>query len=416
MPRYKVGNDIFNIPDDEIQAFLAEFTDAILIEEEEGKTNGVAETGATVTPATGPAPESTELDLVDTSSVSQPKPRTSQEVRAQKRYEERQKPATPESKQAYEEATAFDQADLDFLNNPIDFTPRGVGRELQPYDPQTNENLIKTVFDPRWKNPTTGEYVEDVDLVYRPDYDEAGRLMEMFQPYEQELFDAKKMLIENGVEDPSNDQIQRLAERNIKDKYRYDVKKRKSTEYLDSISNEERKKLVPYKVDEYIKLDKKLTSATDQYQTIFNNYKDSPNSVNLINISTRFNDPDYEFDLSGLRSVRDADVYLQRINELGDPENLPTQASVDLYNNLVNQYRDTVENAETVVLSTGKEVPKATFNLYKDLVKENQEISSTLAGLEKEINETPVDLNEAKVELEFLKKNYSTLQKAGAIS
>ena len=414
MPRYKVGNDIFNIPDDEIQAFLAEFTDAILIEEEEGKTNGVAETGATVTPATGPAPESTELDLVDTSSVSQPKPRTSQEVRAQKRYEERQKPATPESKQAYEEATAFDQADLDFLNNPIDFTPRGVGRELQPYDPQTNENLIKTVFDPRWKNPTTGEYVEDVDLVYRPDYDEAGRLMEMFQPYEQELFDAKKMLIENGVEDPSNDQIQRLAERNIKDKYRYDVKKRKSTEYLDSISNEERKKLVPYKVDEYIKLDKKLTSATDQYQTIFNNYKDSPNSVNLINISTRFNDPDYEFDLSGLRSVRDADVYLQRINELGDPENLPTQASVDLYNNLVNQYRDTVENAETVVLSTGKEVPKATFNLYKDLVKENQEISSTLAGLEKEINETPVDLNEAKVELEFLKKNYSTLQKAGA--
>ena len=168
---------------------------------------------------------------------------------------------------------AFNEADLEFLNNPIDFTPKGVGRELQPYDPQTNENLIKTVFDPRWKNPTTGEYVEDVDLVYRPDYDESGVLMETIQPYEQELFDAKNMLIENGVKEPSNEQIQRLAEKNIKNKYRYDVKKRKSTEYLNSISNEEREKLVPYKVDEYIKLDKKLTGAlivTGLFNTIFN--------------------------------------------------------------------------------------------------------------------------------------------------
>ena len=38
----------------------------------EGKTNGVAETGATVTPETGSAPETTELDSVDTSSESQP--------------------------------------------------------------------------------------------------------------------------------------------------------------------------------------------------------------------------------------------------------------------------------------------------------------------------------------------------------
>ena len=379
----------------------------------EGKTNGVAETGATVTPQPEQASENTESDSVDTSSVSQPKPKTSQEVRAQKRYEERQKLASQESKEAYEDAMAFNQVDNDFLNNPIDFTPKGIGRELQPYDPQTNEDLIKTVFDPRWKNPTTGEYVEEFDLVYRPDYDEAGNLMEIVQPYEQELFDAKNMLIENGIEEPSNQQIRKLAERNIKDKYRYDVKKRKSNEYLDSISNEEREKLVPYKVDEYIKLDKKLTGATDQYQTIFNNYKDSPNSVNLINISARFDDPDYEFDLSGLNSAKDADVYLQQINDLGDPKNLTTQASVDSYNSLVEKYKEAIENAETVILSTGKEVPKATFNLYKDLVKENQEVSGTLAGLEKEINEIPVDLNEAEVELEFLKKNYSTLQKMG---
>ena len=58
MPRYKLGNDTFTLPEHEVQGFLAEFPDAILIEEEEGKTNGVAETGATVTPITGQAPRS----------------------------------------------------------------------------------------------------------------------------------------------------------------------------------------------------------------------------------------------------------------------------------------------------------------------------------------------------------------------
>lgn len=49
--------------------------------------------------------------------------------------------------------------------------------------------------------------------------------MDTVQPHEQELFDAKEMLVEQGVEEPSNEQIRKLAERNIKNKYRYDVKK-----------------------------------------------------------------------------------------------------------------------------------------------------------------------------------------------
>jgi len=67
MPRYKLGNDTYTLPEHEVQGFLAEFPDAILIEEEEGKTNGVAETGATVTPTTGQAPESMDSDSADTS-------------------------------------------------------------------------------------------------------------------------------------------------------------------------------------------------------------------------------------------------------------------------------------------------------------------------------------------------------------
>ena len=47
-------------------------TEEIQTDPNEGKTNGVAETGATVTPTTGQAPETTELESVDTSSGSQP--------------------------------------------------------------------------------------------------------------------------------------------------------------------------------------------------------------------------------------------------------------------------------------------------------------------------------------------------------
>ena len=118
-----------------------------------GKTNGVAETDATVTPQPEQASESTELESVDTSLVSQPK-RSGRAQTRQKELEDRQLKPDLESKQDYEEAMAFNQVDNDFLNNPIDFTPKGIGRELQPYDPQTNEDLINTVFDPRWKNPT----------------------------------------------------------------------------------------------------------------------------------------------------------------------------------------------------------------------------------------------------------------------
>jgi hypothetical protein len=37
MPKYKLGNDTYTLPEYEVQGFLAKFPDAILIEEEEGK-------------------------------------------------------------------------------------------------------------------------------------------------------------------------------------------------------------------------------------------------------------------------------------------------------------------------------------------------------------------------------------------
>ena len=72
MAIYKVNEKLYDLPEDVIEEFKITYPDAVEVTDpEEGKTNGVAETGATVTPETGPAPETTESDSVDTSLESQ---------------------------------------------------------------------------------------------------------------------------------------------------------------------------------------------------------------------------------------------------------------------------------------------------------------------------------------------------------
>ena len=85
-----------------------------------------------------------------------------------------------------------------------------------------------------------------------------GQPAPVFQPYSAELSDAKKYLVKQGVKDPTNQQIQDIAEKNIKAKFKYQKIKSKSDDYLNSISDDERKKLIPYQVDEFINLDAKI--------------------------------------------------------------------------------------------------------------------------------------------------------------
>ena len=73
MFKYKLGEDIYNVPENEVDIFEAETPDAIKITElNEGKTNGAVETDAAVAPTPDTASESTELDSVDTSGELQP--------------------------------------------------------------------------------------------------------------------------------------------------------------------------------------------------------------------------------------------------------------------------------------------------------------------------------------------------------
>ena len=86
MAKYKIGTDLYDLPEEKVESFLSKYPDAVEITEEiqtdptEGKTNGAAEVDAAVAPVATPSrasmivdaqPESTESGSVDTSSVSQ---------------------------------------------------------------------------------------------------------------------------------------------------------------------------------------------------------------------------------------------------------------------------------------------------------------------------------------------------------
>jgi len=86
MAKYKIGTDLYDLPEEKVESFLSKYPDAVEVTEEiqtdptEGKTNGAVETDAAVAPVTTPSrasmivdaqPESTVSDSADTSGELQ---------------------------------------------------------------------------------------------------------------------------------------------------------------------------------------------------------------------------------------------------------------------------------------------------------------------------------------------------------
>jgi len=388
---FEVGEDIYDVPENQLENFKSKVSNA-----KEVKKNGVAETDASVTPE-----PNTASTLDPGSSVSTD-------------------PKTKELFKKYSNAIVITDEEEVFFNEPIDFTPKGTSAELQPYNPETGNDLIKSEMETNYRDPVTGKVFKTNELVYRTQVDESGNLInEPFIPYMKQLSEAKEMLINplkfginaEPIVDPTADQVEALAEINIKNTARQDLIKSKAKTFLNDLSTEERESLIPYKVDEIIAKDSKFKAAIEEYKVVNDSYANSTSLFNLKSISSKFNDPDYKFDLEGLGDYKQVELIEQRIKDLKDPRYLPTQASVDLYNNLVNVYEQELAKLQTVKLGNGKIVPKSTFDLYQSLVKENETVINTLDSLFDEIQTLPAEIKDGKSELNFLKKEYSFSKK-----
>jgi hypothetical protein len=98
---------------------------------------------------------------------------------------------------------------------------------------------------------------------------------------------------------------------------------------------------------------------------------------------------------------------------MGDPAMLFTQSSVNLYNNLINNYDIERKNVKTVKLENGKIIPTATFDLLKSLQAENNNVLNTLSSIESEKEGLPTDIKTSEQLLDYLKLNYSEIEKYG---
>jgi len=168
--KYKVGEDIYNIPEDQLEDFKLEFPDAKEFMEA-AKENGVIGTGASVTPGQNMASslDPGSLDSIDPKDL----------------YKD------------YSNAITISEEEEENLNKPIDFTPQGTSAELQPYNPETQNDLVKSAMEKNYRDPVTGEVFKDNELTYRTQKDKDGNMINQpFVPYIKQLSLAKEMLMD----------------------------------------------------------------------------------------------------------------------------------------------------------------------------------------------------------------------------
>ena len=209
---YKVGEDIYDIPEDKLEGFKLEFPEAEKVVEKV-KENGVAETDASVTP------EENTASTLDPGSLVSTDPKT------KKLFEK------------YTNTIAITEEEELFFNEPIDFTIQGTSAELQPYNPETGNNLVKSQMETNYRDPETGKVFKTNELIYRTQKDQDGNLINQpFIPYMEQLSEAKEMLMNplkfginaEPIIEPTTDQVEALAEINIKNTARQNLIKSKA--------------------------------------------------------------------------------------------------------------------------------------------------------------------------------------------
>ena len=75
MAKYKIGTDLYDLPEEKVESFLSKYPDAVEVTDEiqepvtEGKTNGAVAKGATATPLTK---HTQHLSLIHISEPTRP--------------------------------------------------------------------------------------------------------------------------------------------------------------------------------------------------------------------------------------------------------------------------------------------------------------------------------------------------------
>ena len=410
---YKVIKDgkekVYDIPEDTVQNFLKDNPDAKLFEQSEVKENGVVETDASAAPEVVQA--SNTDSALDLGSSEFTRDKIDLDLKPTTLLEE--DPLGKKLVPDFENAIQFSEAENLLFE-----------REEDSVD--ENGKIIK------------GDYVIPVDFTpydkevkgfrgEKPIISKQGNILNSYTktitvvPFQKELDEANDMLQNPSkfgltwepVANPNTEDVQSLASWVIKTDEKKALLKKKTQNYLQTLTNKEREALAPYEANKYIKNKAEFNRLQQEGQVLLDKYTDSANLFNLKNISEKINDPDYEFNTEGLGDIELVEVLAKRIEDMGDPNMLFTQSSVDLYNNLINTYNAETKKVKTVKLENGKILPKATYDLLLSLQAENKNVFNTLSSIESEKEGLPTDIKTSEQLLDYLKLNYSEIEKLG---
>ena len=204
MFKYKLGEDIYNVPENEVDIFEAETPDAIKITElNEGKTNGAVETDAAVAPTPDTASESMELDSVDTSGELQPgeqgyyrqeriKGRPVKEIRAENYKASGIDKKVKTKKNENGELVFGDQRDLtkqitDYQNQLKDFVnAQGQYESFSSYSKEERANLAdKVVAKPNYNKKVYNKSTDTYEIEPTKEFTD---LVESYMPNDMELY------------------------------------------------------------------------------------------------------------------------------------------------------------------------------------------------------------------------------------
>jgi hypothetical protein len=406
---YKVIKDgeekIYDIPEDTVDAFLKDNPKAELFEEVEVKENGVVETDASAAPEVVQA--SNTGSALDLGSSEFTRDKIDLDLKPVQLLEE--DPLGKKLVPDFENAIQFSEAENLLFEReedsvdengktikgdyviPVDFTPyeTQVGKEIEF---TRGGNIIKIDKETKTVVPYEDELKEATDMLQNPN---------------------KFGLTWEPIANPSTENIQNLASFIIKTDEKKALLRKKTQNYLQTLTNKEREALAPYEANKLVKNKDKFNRLQQEGQVLLDKYINSANLFNLKNISEKINDPDYKFDVAGLGDIELVEVLAKRIKDMGDPAMLFTQSSVNLYNNLINNYDIERKNVKTVKLENGKIIPTATFDLLKSLQAENNNVLNTLSSIESEKEGLPTDIKTSEQLLDYLKLNYSEIEKYG---
>ena len=359
MPRYEANNQVYNIPDDQVDLFIQTNPEAILLEEEV-KIEGAPNVDANVAPKPVIASESLASSL---EGISLELPEETDETK-------------------YENAVRItDQEKLNLEDQVKDISFKPVKEYLG-----SGSDYLKGFAKPI-----------------------------MTQPYEAELKQARVNLKAQGETDPALQDVYTEARKIILDNKLQDLEQKKRNDYIKTLPEETRIKLGDtvkkrfvdgtYQLDELksdlnIALDQLPKSSAYKNVLSFNDYLSAP-------VPKAF--PEVQEFLK-LRNKLEKDI-----NEVNKrrAEGIESPVAVQEIQKLQQQVEEKAKNI--VTLENGVMITKDFYDLYNKSISEVKEKYNFIENTSKKLTDL-VDKQEGfKLDISWLRKNYNFLDQLGAI-